>query len=105
MKKRMISVLYLIAGFLVLFAGWQLASVLSNGELPSPFKTMKVFFSMWADPFYDTGPNDKGIGIQLLLSLKRVFIGFGIGTLIAIPLGMLIGSNKIMMNILNPVIQ
>ena len=105
MKKRMISVLYLLTGFLVLFTTWELASLLSKGELPGSIKTMKVFFNMWADPFYDAGPNDKGIGVQLLLSLERVFIGFGYGTLIAIPFGFLIGSNKIMMNILNPVIQ
>ncbi len=105
MNKWMISVVYLLTGFLVLFTAWELASVLSKGELPSPFKTMNVFFNMWADPFYDAGPNDKGIGIQLLLSLERVFIGFAYGTLIAIPFGFLIGSNKIMMNILNPVIQ
>ena len=105
MKKKMISVLYLLTGFLVLLTAWELATLLSDGELPSPFKTLTVFFNMWADPFYDAGPNDKGIGIQLLLSLKRVFIGFAYGTLIAIPFGLLIGSNKIMMNILNPVIQ
>jgi len=101
----MISVLYLLTGFLVLLTGWELASVLSKGELPSPFKTLAVFFQMWTDPFYDAGPNDKGIGIQLFLSLKRVFIGFAYGTIIAIPIGLLIGSNKIMLNILNPVIQ
>ena len=105
MKKWLMSVLYLLTGFLVLFAGWELASILSKGELPSPFKTLKVFFAMWSDPFYDAGPNDKGIGIQLWLSLKRVFIGFSYGTLIAIPIGILIGSNKIVMNILNPLIQ
>ena len=99
------SIVYLITGFLLLFAAWELASILANGDLPSPVKTMRVFFSMWADPFFDAGPNDKGIGVQLLLSLKRVFIGFGYGTLIAIPLGILIGSNKIVMSILNPVIQ
>ena len=101
----MISVLYLLTGFLVLLTGWELATVLSNGDLPSPVKTLAVFFQMWANPFYDAGPNDKGIGIQLLLSLKRVFIGFAYGTLIAIPVGLLIGSNKIMLNVLNPVIQ
>jgi nitrate/nitrite transport system permease protein len=105
MKKQLLSIVYLLSGFAVLFAIWQLGSIFTKGELPSPFKTMAVFFQMWSDPFYDAGPNDKGIGIQLLSSLKRVFLGFGLGTLIAVPLGFLIGSNKIMLNILNPVIQ
>jgi nitrate/nitrite transport system permease protein len=29
-----------------------------------------------SDPFYDNGPNDKGIGIQLGYSLARVLAGF-----------------------------
>ena len=105
MNKKLLSVFYLLAGFTVLFIVWELGSLITKGELPSPFKTMAVFFDMWSDPFYDAGPNDKGIGIQLWMSLKRVFIGFGIGTLIAIPIGFLIGSNRVMLNILNPVIQ
>jgi nitrate/nitrite transport system permease protein len=40
-----------------------------------------------ASPFYDNGPNDKGIGIQLGHSLLRVALGFGIAALVAIPLG------------------
>ena len=105
MSKKLLSVLYLLAGFAVLFIFWQITSLITKGELPSPVKTMTVFFEMWSDPFYDAGPNDKGIGVQLFESLKRVFIGFGIGTLIAVPIGFIIGSNKIMLNILNPVIQ
>jgi nitrate/nitrite transport system permease protein len=105
MNKKILSFIYLVSGFAVLFAVWQIASLLTKGELPTPWKTMSVFFEMWSDPFYDAGPNDKGIGVQLLLSLKRVAIGFGLGSLIAIPLGILIGSNKIIFNILNPVVQ
>lgn len=105
MNKKLLSVVYLLAGFTLLFLVWQVASLITKGELPSPFKTMAVFFNMWSDPFYDAGPNDKGIGVQLFASLKRVFIGFGIGTLIAVPIGFIIGSNKTMLNILNPVIQ
>lgn len=105
MNKKVLSIIYLISGFAFLFLVWEIASLTTKGELPSPVKTMAVFFDMWADPFYDAGPNDKGIGVQLLASLKRVFIGFGIGTLIAVPIGFIIGSNKIMLSILNPVIQ
>ncbi|MBD0333632.1 MAG: ABC transporter permease subunit, partial [Chitinophagaceae bacterium] len=105
MQKKILSLVYLISGFAVLFGVWQIASLLTKGELPTPLKTMTVFFNMWSDPFYDAGPNDKGIGVQLFLSLKRVAIGFGLGSLIAIPLGILIGANKTVFNILNPVVQ
>jgi nitrate/nitrite transport system permease protein len=99
------SVFYLFLGFTILFGIWQICSLLTNQELPSPYNTMAVFFEMWKHPFYDTGPNDKGIGVQLFASLKRVFIGFTLGTLIAVPVGLLIGSNKTMLSILNPIIQ
>jgi nitrate/nitrite transport system permease protein len=60
---------------------------------------------MIKDPFYDYGPNDKGIGIQLWSSIKRVAYGFGLGSLIAIPVGLLIGGSKFALNLFNPLIQ
>lgn len=104
-EKYLRPFLYLLTGFAILLSIWELASIVTNNDLPSPIKTIAVFFEMWSNPFYDNGPNEKGIGVQLGYSLYRVFIGFSIGTLIAIPLGFLIGSNKIILNILNPVIQ
>jgi nitrate/nitrite transport system permease protein len=47
-----------------------------------------------ADPFFDNGPNDKGIAIQLGHSLLRVGLGFGVAALVAIPLGFLIGMSR-----------
>ena len=58
-----------------------------------------------ASPFYDNGPNDKGIGIQLGHSLLRVAFGFGIAALVAIPLGFVIGMSPLMYRALDPFIQ
>ena len=58
-----------------------------------------------SSPFYDTGPNDKGIGLQLGYSLGRVALGFGIAALIAIPLGFLIGMSPMLYRALDPFIQ
>ncbi len=58
-----------------------------------------------ASPFYDNGPNDKGIGIQLAHSLGRVALGFGIAALLAIPLGFLIGMSPMLYRALDPFIQ
>lgn len=55
-----------------------------------------------ANPFYDNGPNDKGIGIQLGYSLARVGVGFAIAALVAIPLGFLLGMSPLMQRALNP---
>lgn len=58
-----------------------------------------------ADPFYDNGPNDKGIGIQLGHSLLRVALGFGLAALVAVPLGFLIGMSPLVYKALDPFIQ
>lgn len=57
------------------------------------------------DPFYDRGPNDKGIGIQLQYSLARVLLGFGLAVIIAVPLGFLIGMSPLWSAAINPYVQ
>lgn len=39
---------------------------------PTPSQMMGTFVSQLSHPFYDNGPNDKGIAIQLAHSLARV---------------------------------
>lgn len=58
-----------------------------------------------ADPFYDNGPNDKGIAVQLAHSLLRVALGFGIAAGVAVPLGFLIGMSALLHRALDPFIQ
>ena len=58
-----------------------------------------------AHPFYDNGPNDKGIAIQLGHSLLRVGLGFGLAALLAIPLGFVIGMSPMLYRALDPFIQ
>jgi nitrate/nitrite transport system permease protein len=58
-----------------------------------------------SDPFYDRGPNDKGIAIQLGHSLARVGAGYALALLIAVPLGFLIGMSPLLHQALNPFIQ
>jgi nitrate/nitrite transport system permease protein len=58
-----------------------------------------------SDPFYDKGPNDKGIALQLAYSLGRVGMGFGLAMLVAIPLGFVIGMSPLMRLALDPFIQ
>ena len=58
-----------------------------------------------SDPFYDNGPNDKGLGLQLLHSLGRVGLGFVLAALVAIPLGFVIGMSPLIYRALDPFIQ
>ena len=58
-----------------------------------------------SNPFYDNGPNDKGIALQLGFSLARVALGFALACVVAIPLGFLIGMSPLLRAALNPFIQ
>lgn len=107
--KKILSVLinfsYNLLGLAGLIALWYLVSLITKGELPGPIATSSVFWELISDPFYDYGPNDKGIALQLFSSLIRVFSGFGIGSLIAIPIGLLMGSNTFCRKTFYPVVQ
>jgi nitrate/nitrite transport system permease protein len=103
--KQLLSSLYFAASIGLLLLIWTGVSVLTNYEIPTPLATWLVFREMLADPFYDYGPNDKGIGIQLLSSIRRVFTGFGLGSLVAIPMGLLMGASRTGMRLLNPLVQ
>ncbi|MES2731532.1 MAG: nitrate ABC transporter permease [Bacteroidota bacterium] len=97
------TILYPLMGLSLLVGFWEVVSRLT--ELPGPMPTWVVFRELLADPFYDYGPNDKGIGLQLGSSLGRVFIGFGLGSLVAIPVGLLMGANAFCRRLFYPIVQ
>lgn len=99
------SVFYTLLGLFVFGGFWELISFLTKDALPGPITTLTVLFEMIKDPFYDYGPNDKGIGLQLFNSIKTVLTGFFLGSLIAIPIGILMGANKICRQTLYPIVQ
>ena len=72
---------------------------------PTPAQVARSFARQLRDPFYDHGPNDKGIGLQLGYSLARVAMGFGLAVLVALPLGFLIGLFPVLRAALDPFIQ
>mgnify|MGYP003346569876 CR=1 FL=1 len=73
--------------------------------MPGPREVGAKIRSHLADPFYDKGPNDKGIGIQLAYSIARVGIGYFLAVAFALPLGFLIGMSPLMSRALDPFIQ
>jgi len=76
-----------------------------SGGFPTPGAMGATVWSHLSDPFYDNGPNDKGIAIQLGYSLARVALGFGLACLVAIPLGFVIGMSPLLRRALDPFIQ
>ena len=72
---------------------------------PAPSQLASAIVKHVADPFYDKGPNDKGIGIQLAHSLSRVGLGFLLAIIVAVPVGFLIGMSPLFRRALDPFIQ
>ncbi|MGE8616554.1 MAG: nitrate ABC transporter permease [Achromobacter spanius] len=75
-----------VAGFALFVLMWQVIAM-QIPEIPTPGVTWHAAVTLFSDPFYDNGPNDKGIGWNLLASLERVAIGFGLAAVIGIPAG------------------
>src|SRR5688572_20372570 len=75
-----------------------------GGRIPDPATVGAAAAKIFADPFYSKGPNDQGIGWNVLSSLKRVGIGFGLAALVGIPLGFLIGRFRFFAGMAAPII-
>src|SRR5688572_14789649 len=99
------SLFFNILGFGILIGLWYLVSLATKGELPTPVATFQVLWELVKDPFYDYGPNDKGIALQLGSSLSRVFSGFLLGAVLAIPVGLLMGASAFSRRIFYPIVQ
>ncbi|MCX7151772.1 MAG: nitrate ABC transporter permease [Proteobacteria bacterium] len=120
-KSALLSLLFLV----ILLGTWHLATLPkaeaqgANDEyaklmgkgakksdgFPTPVQFGEAIARNLAEPFYDRGSNDKGIGIQLGHSLARVGLGFVLAMLLAIPLGFVIGMSPLIYRALDPFIQ
>lgn len=76
-----------------------------KSAMPGPADVGSVIWGHLKRPFYDNGPNDKGLGIQLAYSIARVGLGYLLAVLVALPLGFLIGMSPLMSRALDPFIQ
>ncbi|WP_421887372.1 nitrate ABC transporter permease [Methylibium sp.] len=85
--------------------GAKAGSTAGRSGFPTPAQLGSKVVEHLSHPFYDNGPNDKGIGLQLAYSLGRVGLGFALAALVAIPLGFLIGMSPLVYRALDPFIQ
>jgi len=126
MTLRFRAAIVSVALFVVFLAVWQLATrstssvatmnpeyaklmgataTQGKSAMPGPFDVGAKLWEHLKRPFYDNGPNDKGLGIQLGYSIARVGMGYLIAVLVAIPLGFLIGMSPLVSRALDPFIQ
>ena len=76
-----------------------------KSAMPGPLDVGATLWSHIRNPFYDNGPNDKGLGIQLAYSIVRVLVGYSLAVLFAVPVGFLIGMSPLMSRALDPYVQ
>ncbi len=93
----------LTVGALLLF--WEVLCSSPTSSLPSPSRVVTDTWELIANPFYDNGGNDKGLGWQLYASLKRVALGYALAAVVGIGLGALVGASTWAMRGLDPVFQ
>jgi len=93
-----------LVGAALLVLVWQLITV-NNASFPTPMVTLQEAIKLFSDPFYRNSPNDQGIGWNLLASLQRVAVGFGLAALVGIPLGFLIGRVQFVGSMFGPIIS
>ena len=96
--------LAMAAGLVAFVALWEIVARQTGGRIPSPAVVWKAAVAIFSDPFYSKGPNDQGIGWNVLSSLKRVGVGFGMAALVGIPLGFLIGRFRFLSGMAAPII-
>src|SRR5579872_5958947 len=72
-----------------------LTATQGKSAMPGPLDVGAKLWEHLKRPFYDNGPNDKGLGIQLGYSIARVGLGYLLAVLVAIPLGFLIGMSPL----------
>jgi nitrate/nitrite transport system permease protein len=93
------------AGFGLLVLIWELIAMNSSTGFPSPAETGRQALEVFSDPFYSKGPNDQGVGWNVLSSLQRVALGFGLAALVGIPAGFAIGRFEFLARMFNPLIS
>jgi nitrate/nitrite transport system permease protein len=103
-REFWLRVLPPLIGFALLVGLWALFTIKST-TFPSPLETFKAAVVLFADPFYSNGPNDQGIGWNVLYSLERVGVGFGLAALVGIPLGFVIGRIEFVNRMVQPLIS
>jgi nitrate/nitrite transport system permease protein len=93
----------MLLGLALFVVAWQIVAK-QGGRIPEPGVVWQAALKIFADPFYSKGPNDQGIGWNVLSSLKRVGIGFGTAALVGIPLGFMLGRWRFLSDMAAPIV-
>jgi len=99
------NLIFPLIGFMSLIGVWWIIALFRGEMMPTPLEALVKNIDFILHPFYRRGPGDLGLGWLLLASLKRVLIGFCLGAIVAIPIGVWIGLSQNAWLAINPLIQ
>jgi nitrate/nitrite transport system permease protein len=105
-RRQAIQTVFMpLLALVVLCFVWEAYSLREGVTLPGPVLTVTESWNYIAHPFFDNGANDKGLGWQLLSSLKRVAQGYLLAAVIGVLVGILIGKVTLAYKALDPIFQ
>jgi taurine transport system permease protein len=91
------------AGLLGLAIIWQVAAMVANSVfLPSPTQTISTFVHYFNRPYPSEG---SPLWLDAVVSLRRILIGFGIGTTIGIVVGAGMSAGRVVRHLVDPIIE
>jgi nitrate/nitrite transport system permease protein len=84
---------------------WQIFASSPTSGLPPPTTVISESSDLILHPFFDNGGTDKGLGLHVFASLKRVAMGYALAAIVGIALGTLVGASQLFMRGLDPLFQ
>jgi ABC-type nitrate/sulfonate/bicarbonate transport system permease component len=92
------------AGLIGLAVVWQIAATLIGDAvfLPSVTQTVHAFLHYWDRPYPSQG---KPLWYDAVISLRRIVIGFAIGTVAGVTLGAAMSAGRVVRHLVDPVIE
>jgi ABC-type nitrate/sulfonate/bicarbonate transport system permease component len=92
------------AGLIGLAVVWQIAATLIGDAvfLPSVTQTVHAFLHYWDRPYPSQG---KPLWYDAVISLRRIVIGFAIGTAAGVTLGAAMSASRVVRHLVDPVIE
>jgi nitrate/nitrite transport system permease protein len=105
LRGAVLAILPPIAGLGLFVLLWSVLAGTPDAKLPGPAKTWSAAVELFGKPFYRNGPNDQGIGWNVLASLQRVGIGFGLAALVGIPAGFIVGRVQFLARMVAPIVS
>lgn len=108
MSRILRSVIYALLSLgivLGLWSGIAVSTASQASPIPGPWTTLPLLTQMLAQAFAEETDLGRGIGWLVFNSLGTVFGGFALGSLFAIPVGILMGTNQGFRRVVNPIAQ